>query len=76
MKINMDRDQEIIQEAFQILIKHLETSKVMRFLAICNSENGDYLQLKDKLFEGETVDSLYEKIKALENEEIIEQCGF
>ena len=68
MKINMDTDREIIQEAFQVLIEHLEISKVMRFLAICNRENGDYLQLKDKLFEGETVDSLYEKIKALDNE--------
>ena len=72
MKINMDTDREIIQEAFQVLIEHLEISKVMRFLAICNPENGDYLQLKDKLFEGETVDSLYEKIKALEDEEKIE----
>ncbi len=72
MKINMDTDREIIQEAFQVLIEHLEISKVMRFLAICNRENGDYLQLKDKLFEGETVDTLYEKIKALEDEEKIE----
>ena len=68
MKINMDTDREIIQEAFQVLIEHLEISKVMRFLAICNRENGDYLQLKDQLFEGETVDTLYEKIKALEDE--------
>lgn len=71
MKINMDTDQEIIQEAFQVLIEHLDASKIMRFLAICNPENGDYLQLKDKLFEGETVDSLYEKIKALEDQEKI-----
>lgn len=68
MKINMETDREIIQEAFQVLMQHLESSKVMRFLAICNSENGDYLQLKDQLFEGETVDSLYDKIKALEDE--------
>ncbi len=46
----MDTDRAIIQEAFQVLIEHLEPSKVMRFLAICNPENGDYLQLKDKLF--------------------------
>lgn len=72
MKINLETEREIIQEVFQVLIEHLETSKVMRFLAICNPENGDYLQLKDKLFEGETVDSLYEKIKALEDEEKIE----
>lgn len=72
MKIKMDTDREIIEEAFQVLIEHLDTSKVMRFLAICNLENGDYSQLKNKLFEGETVDSLYQKIKTLEDEETIE----
>jgi hypothetical protein len=72
MKIKMDTDREIIEEAFQVLIEHLETSKVMRFLAICNLGNGDYAQLKNKLFEGETVDSLYQKIKALEDKETIE----
>lgn len=71
MKINMDTDREIIQEAFQVLIEHLDAFKVIRFLAICNSGNGDYLQLKDKLFEGETLDSLYEKIKDLEDQEKI-----
>lgn len=73
MKINIELDREIVQEAFQVLIEHLKISKVMRFLAICNRENGDYLQLKDKLFEGETVDSLHEKIKALEDEENIQE---
>jgi hypothetical protein len=72
MKIKMDTDREIIQEAFQVLIEHLDTSKVMRFLVICNLENGDYLELKDRLFDRETVDSLYKKIKALENEDKIE----
>ncbi|MDV2999449.1 MAG: hypothetical protein N5P05_001055 [Chroococcopsis gigantea SAG 12.99] len=62
MKINLDTDREIIQEAFQVLTEHLEASKVIRFLAICNLEIGDYLKLKDKLFAGETVDSLYEKL--------------
>lgn len=71
MKINIDTDREIIQEAFQVLIEHLDAFKIIRFLAICNPGNGDYLQLKDKLFEGETVDSLYEKIKALEDQEKI-----
>lgn len=71
MKINIDRDTAIIEEALQVLSKHLEPSKIMRFLAICNLGSVDYLNLKEKLFEGETVDSLYEKIKILEDEEII-----
>lgn len=69
MKISLETDQQIIREAITVLSNHLEASKFMRFLAICNLEEGDYLQLKEKLFEGETVDSLYEKIQALEKEE-------
>ncbi len=35
--------------------------------------NGNYLELKDKLFEGETVDSLYEKIKAYQDEKLSQE---
>ncbi|NEQ78257.1 MAG: hypothetical protein F6K23_37870 [Okeania sp. SIO2C9] len=70
MKINIDNDYEIVQEVFQILLEHLETSKVMRFWSICKLGHGDYLELKDKLFAGETVDSLYEKIKAFQDEKL------
>ncbi|EAZ90234.1 hypothetical protein [Crocosphaera chwakensis] len=68
MKINIDKDPAIIEEALQVLSQHLEQSKLMRFLAICNLGSVDDLNLKEKLFEGETVDSLYEKIKILEDE--------
>ncbi|MEL4894442.1 hypothetical protein [Crocosphaera sp. Alani8] len=71
MKINIDTDPAIIEEALQVLSQHLEPSKLMRFLAVCNLDSVDYLNLKEKLFEGETVDSLYEKIKTLEDEDVI-----
>jgi hypothetical protein len=35
----------------------------MRFLSLCQLEETNYLEFKDKLYENETVDSLYEKIK-------------
>ncbi|MDJ0598761.1 MAG: hypothetical protein QNJ37_07990 [Crocosphaera sp.] len=73
MKVKIDNDYEIVQEVFQILIKHLEPSKVMRFLSICNLGHGNYLELKYKLFESETVDSLYEKIKAYQDEKLAEE---
>lgn len=68
MKINIDKDPAIIKEALQVLSKHLEPSKLMRFLAICNLDSVNYLNFKEKLFEGETVDSLYEKIKIIEDQ--------
>ncbi|MEQ8466859.1 hypothetical protein [Coleofasciculus sp. E1-EBD-02] len=69
MKINIQNDQQIIEEAFNILIENLDPSKVSRFWTICKLGSGDYSQLKDKLFAGETVDSLYEKIKAQEKKD-------
>ncbi len=69
MKINLNNDQQIIEEAFGILIKNLDSSKLSRFWTICNLGSGDYSQLKEQLFVEETVDSLYEKIQAHENNE-------
>jgi hypothetical protein len=56
----------IIREALQVLIEHLEPSKVARFVAACNLGEGDYLKTKDQLFGNETVASLYEEIQAFE----------
>ena len=39
MKINIDTDPAIIEEALQVLSQHLEPSKLMRFLAVCNFLN-------------------------------------
>lgn len=43
------------------------SSKGMKDLGICKLGEEDYLALKDKLFKDETVDSLYEKIKAYQD---------
>ncbi len=67
MKINLNTDQQIIEEAFNVLIDHLDVVKVMRFWEICHLGKGDYSHLKNQLFKDETVDSLYDKIKAFEN---------
>ncbi|MGK7901685.1 MAG: hypothetical protein AB4352_09760 [Hormoscilla sp.] len=67
MKIKVMSDQQILEEGFQVLMTHLGPSKAMRFGAACKLGNGDYLQLKDKLFGDETADSLYEKIIAYQN---------
>ncbi|WP_330205513.1 hypothetical protein [Cyanobacterium sp. Dongsha4] len=67
MKINLNTDQQIIEEAFNVLIDHLDVVKVMRFWEICHLGKGDYSELKNQLFKDETVDTLYDKIKAFEN---------
>lgn len=40
----------------------MELSKVARFWAACQLGTGDYLKLKDELFDQESVTSLYAKI--------------
>ncbi|OUL28699.1 hypothetical protein BV372_24455 [Nostoc sp. T09] len=63
MTIKVINEQENLQEVMQVLLNHLEPSKVMKFWATCKISEGEYLQLKEKLFAQETVAILYTKIK-------------
>ncbi|MBE9056377.1 hypothetical protein [Sphaerospermopsis sp. LEGE 08334] len=63
MKIKVINEEKNMQEVIQVLLTHLEPSKVLKFWAACNFGEGDYLQTKEKLFAEETVASLYTKIK-------------
>ena len=67
MKIKVPSEQQILQEALQVLLANLEPSKAMRFWAACQLGEGNYLKLKAWLFERENVASLYEKISAFQD---------
>ncbi|MEB3148191.1 MAG: hypothetical protein VKL60_04120 [Sphaerospermopsis sp.] len=69
MKIKVINEQKNMQEVIQVLLTHLEPSKVLKFWAACNLGEGDYLQTKEKLFAEETVASLYTKIKEYQDQE-------
>ena len=62
MTIKVINEQQNLQEVMQVLLAHLEPAKVMKFWAACKLGEGDYLQLKERLFSEETADSLYAKI--------------
>ena len=64
MNIQVENEQATIEEATAILLERLPASKVARLLAAWRVGQGDYLAAREKLFAGETVDSLYEKAKA------------
>ncbi|MEM7769230.1 MAG: hypothetical protein AAF327_01815 [Cyanobacteria bacterium P01_A01_bin.37] len=66
MQIEIPTEQSVIQEALQVLMTHMEPLKVARFIVACKLGEGDYLKMKDQLFAGETVNSLYDKIQAFE----------
>jgi len=61
--IKVNSDQEILREAEEILWTHLGPAKATRLWIALNSGAGDYLQIKETLFKGETVDTLYKKIQ-------------
>ena len=62
-RVKVSSDQEILREAEEVLREHLGPAKTTRFWIAVGGGTGDYLQIKEKLFEGETVDTLYEEIQ-------------
>lgn len=59
-------EQAVIHEAMTVLLEHLEPAKIAKFLAARPIIGADYLALREKLFAGETVQSLSEKISEFE----------
>ena len=67
MNMKMPSQQEVIQEALEILEKHMEPSKIALLVSMLPVGEGNYLATREKLFAGETVTTLVEKIKAYQN---------
>ena len=60
VKIKMNSDQEILREAEAVLWAHLGPAQATRFwIALSGGRAGDYLQVKETLFKGETVARKY-----------------
>jgi hypothetical protein len=59
MSIQIETEQTAIEEATAILLERMPPSKVARLLSAWQVGHGDYLALREKLFAGDTVDSLY-----------------
>ena len=68
MNIKVVSDSEVLEEGLEILMKHLELHKVLRFWAACQLGKGDYLKLKEQLFSQETVASLYDQVRIYQEE--------
>lgn len=64
MNIQIEPEQATIEEAADILLERMPPSKVARLLSAWHVGHGDYLAIKERLFVGETVDSLFEKATA------------
>jgi hypothetical protein len=62
MKTEVQNDQALIEEALSILSERMPPSKLAKLVAVLGLGSGDYTAARQKLFRGETVDGLYQKI--------------
>jgi len=69
MTVTVIREQEILREAVDVLWEHLSPAKTVRLWATWQMGEGDYLALRDRLFEGESVATLFEKVRAYQERE-------
>lgn len=69
MSVHVLSERQINLEAVQVLIQHMSPSKATRFWASWQVGEGDYLMIREQLFQNETVDSLYEQIKKFQENE-------
>ena len=60
-------EQEIMQEATEILLEQMSPAKLARLWAMWQLGKGDYEEIREELFAGETVQTLYEKIRAYQD---------
>ncbi|MBL9158361.1 MAG: hypothetical protein JNJ70_12860 [Verrucomicrobiales bacterium] len=57
----VESDQDLTEEAFAILRESLPPHKVARLLSLWQIGKDDYVSTRLSLFEGETVESLYDQ---------------
>jgi len=58
------REQELLRKVVDVLGEHLSPAKMVRWWAAWQVGEGDYLALRDQLFEGESVLTLFERMQA------------
>jgi hypothetical protein len=61
MPVQVLTDQEVMQEAIEVLLTHLAPAKLARFWPALGG-GGDYLNIRERLFAEQTIESLYDKI--------------
>jgi len=66
MAVEIISEREILREAETVLVRHLGPAKTARVWAAWHQGAGDYLEIRERLFEGETVETLYEQVRQCE----------
>jgi len=69
MTIHVESERQVIQEAAQVLIKHMSPAKATRFWASWQVGEGDYLAIREQLLGKETVKSPVQASRAISEKE-------
>ena len=69
MSVKVVSEQEVLQEAAEVLVKHLSPAKVARFWTVWQLGGGNYLATREQLFAEETVATLFKKVQAYQEGE-------
>ena len=67
MSIHVTSERQVIQEAVQVLIQHMSPANATRFWASWQAGEGNYLLIREQLFDKETVPTLYQQIEEFQN---------
>ncbi len=68
MGVKVISEQEVIREAAEVLLKHMEPEKAARFWTIWQPGSGNYLAIREQLLAGESVKTVFDKIKGYQEE--------
>ena len=63
MEAKMMDDTEIRIKGIDVLNQALGTSSALRFLSLFHREPTDYVEISKRLYEGQTVDEIFERAK-------------
>jgi hypothetical protein len=63
MTVHVLSERQINLEVAQVLMQHMSPSKATRFWASWQVGEGDYLAIREQIFQKETVSALYKQIK-------------
>ncbi|MBA2512353.1 MAG: hypothetical protein M3479_11725 [Actinomycetota bacterium] len=61
-------DEEVLQLGYQALVDGLGPVGFLRFVRLYEPPTGDYAEIREKMFEGMTVQDIYEEAVRLEAE--------
>lgn len=70
MTVKVMREQEVLEEAAEVLLERLSPAKVARFWAAWQVGGGNYLAIREQLFAEESVQTLFEKVQAYQEGEL------